>query len=465
MIFLDINNNFSKNLISNVNNNDMQVMTAEDRMQLVAKATLDRRLNARDLKLYNYIACYEYLRLTQEEISELLDLSRSNVNKSLEKLASFNYIEKREVKPEGETRKKMIYIAKNLQDTGIIKCNAHDIIRVLNVSNVFDSKLKYTYCSQQDFNNYKLDNKECNGIIDAIEEFYDSENEQSRKKALELIELFSPVKNKDDAIRNLRNRIEYIENKTFDTKNMINKIAKFSRNLTSNVLDATSVQEVLQDENAKLILFLDRTEDVAFENFKNKYLEDYIRFVCAFSDLSENENFFKLYYENKKVEMSLTEIIRMLGYTHREVPHMRQNASDTIMNSFNNFLKVCKKLELSEKAQALVEEISELYDGGIPSDGVYTSREVSLILYVLNSRHCIRDIGLSFDSFVQLYNPELSDMIAELEKINPTLFETILADVKAQGKAEKPKKSDESEEEVKGDKLIELLESHLDDTK
>lgn len=442
MIFLNINNDFSKSLIDNVNNGEMQSVTTEERMQLIAKATLDRRLNARDLKLYNYIICCEYLGFTQEEISELLDLSRSNINKSFEKLASFNYIEKKEIKVEGETKKRMSYIPRKLTQAGFINCNTHDIIRVLNVSNVSDSNLKYTYCSQQDFRDYELSIDGYKADIDTIERCYESESEHTRKKAYDLIEVFSPMlKDKEDALKNIRKHIADIKKKIDDTKSMRRKLTQFSQRLKSNILGDEAVQKVLTNEDAKLILFLDRAEDENFKNFKEKYLEDYIRFVCAFSDLSENEDFFRLYYENKKIEMSMTEVIKMLGFTHREVPHKRQGAINYIKLSFEKFLEKIDKSKLTEKAKSLLNEIEILANEGIVSDAVYNAKEITLILCITESKNFIKPaLGLSFDAFEELYNLGLLDTMKELVRA---------------------KKDNEPDKEIKGDKLLRLLENEL----
>ena len=85
MIFLDTDVDYSKKINDDINDEEKQDMSAEEKMKLIARATLDRRLNTRDLKLYNYVMSFEYLSYTQEEISEMLDISRSNINKSLEK--------------------------------------------------------------------------------------------------------------------------------------------------------------------------------------------------------------------------------------------------------------------------------------------------------------------------------------------------------------------------------------------
>lgn len=417
MIFLDINKDFSKMLIDNVNNDEKQDLTAEERMQLIAKATLDKRLNARDLKLYNYIICYEYLGFTQEEISELLDLSRSNINKSLEKLAAFNYIEKKEVEAEYETRKKMTYIPKGLGQTGFISCSSDAIIRALNVSNVMDSKLKYNYCSVEELKNFKLRIDEYKNCINIIEEHYNDEDEYARKKAYSLVESFSTSLKKDDALKNLRCRIEDIEKEINDTQVMTRKLNQFSNSLKSNVLNEEAVQVVLSNEDAKVILFLDRVADENFMNFKEKYLDDYIKFTCAFTDLTENEDFFKLYYENKKTKLSFSQMIKMLGFNHREVPHVRQRAIRYIEFKFGTFIESIDKSRLTKNAKSLLAEIEKLADKCIVSDAIYNTKEIALILYITEQKYSIKSAtSLSFDAFVELYNPDLLQTIEELER-------------------------------------------------
>lgn len=424
MIFLDVNNDFSKLLIDNVNNDEKQDLTAEERMQLIAKATLDKRLNARDLKLYNYIICYEYLGFTQEEISELLDLSRSNINKSLEKLAAFNYIEKKEVKAEGETRKKMTYIPKGLGQTGFINCSSDAIIRALNVSNVMDSKLKYNYCSVEELKNSRLRIDEYKNCINIIEENYNSEDEYARDKAYSLVKSFSTSSKKGDAINNLKGRIEDVRKEINDTQVMSRKLNQFSNSLKSNLLNEDAVQAVLSNECAKVILFLDRAVDENFINFKEKYLDNYIRFVCAFTDLSKNEDFFKLYYENKKPELSFSQMIKLLGFNHREVPRVRQGVIEYIKLNFRTFIESIDKTKLTENAKSLLAEIEKLADECIVSDAVYNTKEIALILYITEQKRSIKiDTGLSFDAFVELYNPDLLQTIKELERAKSDNYE------------------------------------------
>ena len=420
MIFLDIDERFTNALINNVNDDGRQVMTAEERMQLIAKATLDKRLNARDLKLYNYIVCYEYLGFTQEQISELLDLSRSNINKSLEKLASFNYIEKKDIRLEDENkRKRMKYVAKRIDSTGFIGYFPDDIIRVLNVSNVSDSKLKYYYCSMENYHSYVNAIDECERHLNFIEENYSNEELAIRKRVTELVEAYSPRKKSVyEALDVLKGYINDMTAKTEDTKMMIRKLNRFYKQIKSSDLSSEALDKVLGNEHARLILFLDRTKDESFENFREKYLEDYIRFVCAFTDLYENEDFFKLYYENKKIELTFSEMIKLLGFTHREVPHMRQSAIKSIETSLEEFLDKFDGIELSETSESVLDEIVEIYHEHITTDAVYDSRQISLILYVTEKMNYLKyTFGLEFNTFIEIYNSDLVDVIKEFNDI------------------------------------------------
>ena len=165
MIFLDTDVDYSKKINDDINDEEKQDMSAEEKMKLIARATLDRRLNTRDLKLYNYVMSFEYLSYTQEEISEMLDISRSNINKSLEKLASFNYIEKVQLK---KGTKKMSYKLKGLSSAGIINPSPCEVIRVLNVSNVSDTECKFIYCPPDEFKELEKTIKEYKNNIDTI---------------------------------------------------------------------------------------------------------------------------------------------------------------------------------------------------------------------------------------------------------------------------------------------------------
>ncbi len=66
----------------------------KERIFLLSKAMGDRRLSARDLKIYMFLMNISTEGFTQEEIADFLDITRVNVNRSISKLCLFNYIDK-----------------------------------------------------------------------------------------------------------------------------------------------------------------------------------------------------------------------------------------------------------------------------------------------------------------------------------------------------------------------------------
>lgn len=434
MLFLDTDIDYQSIVDSHINDDindeENQDISTEEKMQLIARATLDRRLNARDLKLYNYVMVFKFLGYTQEEISDMLDLSRSNVNKSFEKLAGFNYIKKVQLK---KGIKQMAYELKGLNYAGIVKPCADEVIRILNIANTQDTKRKLTYCSMDDYKDLKVKIAKYKENIEIIETYYDYSGNNSlhalyKKQAHSLVEDFSKLINskgedsedsnvlkssKDIALDNLKAFIKEFKERISDTTKMISQLNQFSKKLASetSVLNENEVKEVLQDENAKLILFLDRSSDEHFLNFKEKYLKYYTEFVCKFTDLVKNKNFFKLYYENKDIQMSLTEFMKIIGYKHREVPDSRVHTKRRLADSIKEFLEKANKKILTDDAAELVEEINGLleYIESIDSKVIFDSRTIALLLFVLDYKKDISKIGLNFDTFVEMYNPDLND--------------------------------------------------------
>ena len=139
-----------------------------------------------------------------------------------------------------------------------------------------------------------------------------------------------------------------------------------------------------------------------------------------FTELGANEDFFTLYYENKSIELSFSDLIRMLGHSHRDVPARRTKAIEMICESIDEFIANSKGIKLGDKASKLVDEILDLQDA-IASNGVYNSREIALLLYALDDKGCMKDsFRLSYNSFVELYNPDILEMIKEYEEYIPS---------------------------------------------
>ena len=87
---LHINTKIDNSKVRNIKSLDTdkyESTVIDDRMktELIAKVTLDKRLTAKDMRVYGYLLNFKDECLTQEQISDILDMSRSNINKSIEK--------------------------------------------------------------------------------------------------------------------------------------------------------------------------------------------------------------------------------------------------------------------------------------------------------------------------------------------------------------------------------------------
>ena len=92
LIFYDI---FKENSTKEVKHHSKTVgdsISDFDKIELINKLMLDRRLSAGDMKVYIFLLNFNNLKYTQEQIAQELSLSRMNVSKSISKLIAFNYI-------------------------------------------------------------------------------------------------------------------------------------------------------------------------------------------------------------------------------------------------------------------------------------------------------------------------------------------------------------------------------------
>ena len=67
-------------------------ISEQDRLDLIGQALLDERLSGIDTKLYMFLLNFENKGYRQEDLANILSLTRVSVNKSISKLLAFNYI-------------------------------------------------------------------------------------------------------------------------------------------------------------------------------------------------------------------------------------------------------------------------------------------------------------------------------------------------------------------------------------
>lgn len=71
---------------------DKKRISEQDRLDLIGQALLDERLSGIDTKLYIFLLNFENKGYRQEDLANILSLTRVSVNKSISKLLAFNYI-------------------------------------------------------------------------------------------------------------------------------------------------------------------------------------------------------------------------------------------------------------------------------------------------------------------------------------------------------------------------------------
>lgn len=104
-----INKNLGIDGLNTVIDNDTKIL-------LLNRAMTDRRLNAKDLKLFLFLLNSSNSEYTQEQIGDILDIARANINRSSVKLEVFGYISKSQV----SRRKAIEYdIETDLNESGL----------------------------------------------------------------------------------------------------------------------------------------------------------------------------------------------------------------------------------------------------------------------------------------------------------------------------------------------------------
>lgn len=405
--------------------------------ELMARATLDKRLNARDLKVYSYVMYFSSSSRTQEEIADMLDISRSNINKSLEKLTAFNYIEKNEVVI--NLKKIMIYEVVGIEgNPGIPTLRTDNIMRL---GNLIKQKYINSFNWLRGSEIYELE-QELKLIKEEIEVLKKINNEVDEDKIKSLVRQLKTTSHKfilegkvtaQRRIEELKYTIEDINEKLEDTRYIERELSKFKKFYASNskVLTEDEVSKVLKDENALFILFLDNFEDKRIVKFKEKYLEDYIKFLCRFTELAKSKNFFKLYYENKTQVFVFEDLMKVAEEKHREVPRIRGSfrfkTSKKLGDLYRNMIEVNEELNEEIVKESLIDEIEVIEDkiygvslskteakGRIDGLNILSIREFLLCVYSLElEKRFEESYAISYEDFAKMFDVELYE---ELDK-------------------------------------------------
>lgn len=425
MIYIDKSKKyFLSNMNEDVNDVEKQVVSPISKVELMARATLDKRLNARDLKVYSYVMHFEYLCNTQEEIADILDISRSNINKSLEKLTVFRYIDK--IKPKKQSERISYNLV--LENAGIALVTAEDVIRLVNVSKVKEED-KFKFISKEKREALEAQLNEIEGEIKILKKIIYEVKEDKKQDLIKLLKIvdientLSDETGPEDAIEGLQSIKNDINKDLADTRYIENELNSFKRGYPgrmSRVMDKDLVNKVLEDENALLALFLNSSDDKKIIDFKNKYLEDYIKFLCKFTNLVENEDFFKLYYKNQIEYFVLEDLMKVANVKHREVPRIRKsfkqrvtNNLEFLLDSINEINKASDKLVIGED---LVNEIESTQDI-INNINIISIEEFLICVFAMNLERDFKNAYvISYHDFLRMFASELQESLESYKK-------------------------------------------------
>ncbi|MBQ8997160.1 MAG: hypothetical protein IJ086_00540 [Clostridium sp.] len=135
-----------------------------DKIELINKAILDRRLGATDTKVYTFLLNFKDQNYSQEEIAYELAITRMSVSKSISKLIAFNYISM-----EKQFADVSSYSIIEYKDAGICKTDIDNLVKMFNLdikpnerftTNSINPQLQIDNL-KDNWNNFNNELKEC----------------------------------------------------------------------------------------------------------------------------------------------------------------------------------------------------------------------------------------------------------------------------------------------------------------
>lgn len=367
-----------------------------EKVKLIARVTIDRRLNSKDLKVYSYLLNFRDEGFTQERISDALDLTRANVNRSIAKLTAFNYIEKNK----SSKKESLGYIIKGYESAGIINYNAHDIIKAVNVMEKVKNEDKMFYMDEADF--YATE--------ESIKELELNLEENSRHMIID--EYNKESLRLGDMKKSIKDIID-IKQMMSDLDNTIFK---------SSSLDKAQVSIALNNKNKRLVLLLAYSTEKRIVKFREKYLESYIKFLCKFTKDLQCEFFFQAFYETLELnEFTLEDLMKICGITHRDAPPRKKLMRDRIVESLEDLKGNMKAINALNHREALEEEnpFSDELISKIKSLDTkktrFTFEEFALCIIALKEESRFMDsTNMPFERLVQIKSDIIFDCMNKL---------------------------------------------------
>lgn len=417
---LHINTKIDNSKVRNIKSLDTdkyESTVIDDRMktELIAKVTLDKRLTAKDMRVYGYLLNFKDECLTQEQISDILDMSRSNINKSIEKLTALNYIEKIS---SSNWREVTTYEIVPYYNAGITWSSPNEIIRLLNVVNKEKDIRRLNYVSLEEEIEYR-------NILDELTiRVAELEKISLKERAKENLN-YGYLKEIEDNIKECNYEISNIRAELKDVEYIASLMTKLeSKILEKSKLSKDRIKAVLKNRNRKVLLFLAYTYQININKFREQYLEDYIMFLSRFTDdLKEdnskdepNEDFYILYYESlTTIRHTFDDVMRIAEVTHRDVPERKRNLQSKILDELNNM----RELVIKSKSEIFNDDTKQILYGLIEkceskaiAKMTFTNKEFILIMVALNKEvQCQRAVCVEFKEYIKIKSVEIYECV------------------------------------------------------
>lgn len=417
---LHINTKIDDSKVRNIKSLDAdkyESTVIDDRMkaELIAKVTLDKRLTAKDMRVYGYLLNFKDECLTQEQISDILDMSRSNVNKSIEKLTALNYIGKIS---SSNWREVTTYEIVPYYNAGITWSSPNEIIRLINVVNKEKGIRRLNYVSNEEDREYRSILNELTTRVTELEKISLKERAKENLNYGYLKEIEDDIKECNREISNIRTELKDVEY----IASLMTKLE--SEILRRSKLSKARIKAVLRNRNRKVLLFLAYTYQININKFREQYLEDYIMFLSRFTDdLKEdnskdepNEDFYILYYESlTTIRHTFDDIMRIAGVTHRDVPERKRNLQSKIVNELNNM----RELVIKSKSEIFNDDTKQILYGLIEkceskaiAKMTFSDKEFIILIVVLNKEiACQIAVCVEFKEYIKIKSVEIYECV------------------------------------------------------
>ena len=423
MLYINTEINNSKvRSIKSLDSDKYESTVIDDRMkvELISKVTLDKRLTAKDIRVYGYLLNFRSECLTQEQIADILDMSRSNINKSIEKLTALNYIEKIS---SSNWREVTTYKIVPYYNAGITWSSPNEIIRLLNVINKEKDIRRLNYVSYEEEREYR---DSLSKLTMRVEELEELSLKEKSKKHLD----YRYIKEIEDELKECNCEISNIRTELKDVEYIASLMTKLeSEILRRSKLSKTRIKAVLRNRNRKVLLFLAYTYQININKFREQYLEDYIMFLSRFTDDLKEDNskdepyqdFYILYYESlRTIRHTFDDIMRIARVTHRDVPERKKKLQSKIIDELNSMKELVIKSEFeifNDDTKKTLDELIIKCESKNFAKMSFTNKEFILIIVALNKEiECQRVVCVDFREYIKIKSPEIYECIMRYYK-------------------------------------------------